>query len=72
MSVREHCTGVDWAEEIKGLVDIMYPDAEKIVLVMDNLNTHKAASLYKCYQPEEARRIMKKLEIIIHQSMGAG
>lgn len=41
----------------------MYPDVEKIVLVMDNLNTHKPASLYKKYPPEEARRIIRKLEI---------
>lgn len=63
VSVREHRTAVDWAEEIKYLMDEMYPDAEKIILVMDNLNTHKPASLYKKYPPEEARRIMKKLEI---------
>ncbi len=63
MSVREHLAAVDWAEEIRYLVDIMYPDAEKIVLVLDNLNTHKPASLYKRYPPEEARRIIKKLEI---------
>ena len=54
---------IDWAEEIKYLSDVMYPDAEKIVLVMDNLNTHKPASLYKKYPPEEARRIAKRLEI---------
>ena len=54
---------VDWAEEIKYLVDEMYPTAEKIILVMDNLNTHKPSSLYKKYPPEEARRIIKKLEI---------
>lgn len=54
-SVREHRTALDWAEEIKYLADKMYPDAEKIILVMDNLNTHKAASLYKKYPPEEAR-----------------
>ena len=41
----------------------MYLDVEKIILVMDNLNTHKPASLYKKYPPEEARRIIKKLEI---------
>lgn len=41
----------------------MYPDAEKIILVMDNLNTHKAASLYKRYPAPEARRIIKRLEI---------
>lgn len=63
VSVREHRTAVDWAEEIKYLVDEMYPDVEKIILVMDNLNTHKPASLYKKYSPEEARRIIKKLEI---------
>ena len=63
VSVREHRTAVDWAEEIKYLVDVMYPDAKKIILVMDNLNTHKPSSLYKRYSPEEARRITKKLEI---------
>lgn len=63
VSVREYRTAVDWAEEIKYLVDEMYPDVEKIILVMDNLNTHKTASLYKKYPPEEARRIIKKLEI---------
>ena len=63
VSVREHRTAIDWAEEIRYLVDIMYPDAETIILVMDNLNTHKPASLYKRYPPEEARRIIKKPEI---------
>lgn len=63
VSVREHRTAVDWAEEIKYLVDVMYPNAERIILVMDNLNTHKPSSLYKRYKPEEARRIIKKLEI---------
>ena len=58
VSVRERRTALDWAEEIKYLVDEMYPDAEKIILVMDNLNTHKPASLYKKYPPEEARRII--------------
>ena len=63
VSVREHRTAIDWAEEIKYLSDVMYPDAEKIILVMDNLNTHKASSLYKAYPAEEARRIYRKLEI---------
>lgn len=63
VSVREHRTATDWAEEIKYLSDVMYPEAEKIVLVMDNLNTHKPASLYKKYPPSEARRIIKRLEI---------
>ena len=63
VSVREHRTSVDWAEEIKYLVDVMYPDVDRIILVMDNLNTHKPSSLYKKYPAEEARRIIKKLEI---------
>lgn len=63
ISVREHRTATDWAEEIKYLVDVLYPEAEKVVLVMDNLNTHKTASLYKKYPATEARRIIKRLEI---------
>lgn len=47
VSVREHRTATDWTEEIKYLVDVMYSEAKKIVLVMDTLNTHKPASLYK-------------------------
>ena len=63
ISVREYRTAIDWAGEIRYLADTMYPDAEKIILVMDNLNTHKPTSLYKRYPPEEARRIIKRLEI---------
>lgn len=63
VSVREHRTATDWAEEIRYLAEEMYPDAEKIILVMDNLNTHKPASLYKAFPPEVARRILRRLEI---------
>ena len=63
VSVHEHRTAIDWALEIRYLADEMYPDAEKIILVMDNLNTHKPASLYKIFPPAEARRIIKRLEI---------
>ena len=56
-------TYIDWAHDIKYLSDEMFPEAEKIILVMDNLNTHKAASLYKAFPPAEARRIIKRLEI---------
>ena len=62
-SVHEYRTAIDWAEEIRYLTDVMYPDAQKIILVMDNLNTHKPAPLYKAFRPPEARRILKKLEI---------
>ena len=63
VSVHEHRTAIDWAMGIKYLSDEMFPDAKKIILVMDNLNTHTAASLYKAFPPSEARRIIKRLEI---------
>ena len=56
-------TAVDWAHQIEELVEIRYPKAQRITLVMDNLNTHRAASLYKAFEPEKARRIVEKLEI---------
>ncbi len=62
VSVTEHRTMIDFAHQMKWLVDEAYPQAEVIRVVMDNLNTHKAASLYEAFAPEEARRIVKKLE----------
>lgn len=61
-SVREHRTSEDWAEEVKDFVDGR-PDAEKIILIMGNLNTHTIASLYKRFPPSEAKRIKERLEI---------
>ena len=52
----------DFAQCMKDLVDVHYPEAEKIRVVMDNYNTHKASSLYKAFEPEEALRIMRRLE----------
>ena len=54
VEVRERRTKVDWAHVIKKLVDEDYPDRDRIVLVMDNLNTHKLSSLYKAFEPAEA------------------
>ena len=54
---------VDWARCVRELVDDWYPDATRIVLVMDNLNTHSIGSLYEAFLPDEARRIAKRLEI---------
>ena len=48
---------------MKDLVDKHFPDAEKIRLVMDNLNTHRLANLYEAFEPEEARRIIRKIEV---------
>lgn len=59
VSVRENRTALDWAEEIRYLVS----GCQKIILVMDNMNTHKPASLYKRFEPAEPRRILRKLEI---------
>ena len=63
VAVRERKTAIDWANEIKHLVDHDYPDAEKIVRVIDHLNTQKIASLYSAFPPEQANRLAKKLEI---------
>jgi len=63
VSVTAHRTKVDWAHQIKELLDIHYPDVEKVVLVMDNLNTHTGASLYEAFPPQEARRLLERLEI---------
>jgi transposase len=63
IKVTERRTMVDFAFCMRDLVDIHFPHAEKIVLVMDNLNTHKLASLYEAFAPAEARRIADKLEI---------
>jgi hypothetical protein len=60
--VTERRTRIDWAEFIKDLVT-MYPEAEKITLILDNLNTHTGASLYECFPPEAARMILDKLDI---------
>ena len=53
----------DWAQFIRDLVDVHCPTAEKVVLVMDNLNTHKLSSLYEAFDPEEAHRLRDKLEL---------
>jgi transposase len=63
IDITEHRTKVDWAHQIEELLDVRYPEAEKIVLVMDNLNTHTPASLYETFEPEEAKRLAEKLEI---------
>jgi hypothetical protein len=62
IAVTERRTGVDFAHQMQGLVDGRYPEAEMIRVIMDNLNTHKPASLYEAFIPAEARRLLKKLE----------
>lgn len=54
---------IDWAGQVKELLTIDYPDAEAVVLVMDNLNTHGIASLYEAFEPAEAHALAQRLEI---------
>jgi hypothetical protein len=61
--VTETRTRIDWALQVRNPVDVYYAQAEKIRLVMDNLNTHTFGSLYEAFPPEEARRIADKIEI---------
>lgn len=61
--VTDHRTKIDWAYQIKELLDVHYPDANKVVLVMDNLNIHSGSSLYETFQPAEARRLIDRLEM---------
>ena len=63
VAITEHRTRLDWARFIKGMLDDRYPQASKVRLVMDNLNTHSAASLYEAFAPEEAHRLARRLEI---------
>jgi len=54
-------TKVDWAHCLKDLVDVHFPEAEKIVVMSDNLHTHKPAALYEAFSPQEARRIIEQI-----------
>ena len=62
VNVAESKTAVDWAWQIKELLDVHYPHARKVHLVMDNLNTHGGAALYKAFPAEEAHRLLSRLE----------
>ena len=62
VEVTERRTRLDWADQVRRLLDVDYPEAEKVRLVLDNLNTHNAASLYEAFEPAEARRLARRLE----------
>jgi hypothetical protein len=61
--ISDQRTRLDWAACVRDLVDVHYPEAEVVVLVMDQLNTHSPASLYEAFPPEEAKRVTDKLDI---------
>lgn len=63
VSVTDRRTKVDFAHFVREVVDAHYPEADRIVLVMDNLNTHNPSSLYEAFDPAEARRVTERLEI---------
>ena len=63
LQVREQRTKADWAHFVRELIEVHYPEAEKIVLVLDNLNTHTPSSFYEVFEPAEAWRLSQKLEV---------
>jgi hypothetical protein len=63
VKVTDQRTAVDWAECMRDLVDVHFPDAEVVVVVQDNLNTHTPAALYQAFEPAEAKRIWDRLEL---------
>lgn len=71
VKVTERRTRQDWAWVMKDLVDSHFPKAKRITVVLDNLNTHKAASLYETFKPQEARRILDKLEFVYTPKHGS-
>ncbi len=63
VNIRERRTAIDWAFEIEELLVKDYPKAKKVVIVCDNLNTHKPGSLYKAFSPKKARKLLERLEM---------
>lgn len=63
VAVTAHRTSKDWARQVQQMLDVRYPHAIKVRLILDNLNTHRMASLYDAFPPEDARRLAERLEI---------
>jgi hypothetical protein len=62
IKVTDHRTRKDWAQAMQELSDVHYPEADVIVVVLDNLNTHSPSSFYEAFEPEEARRLVNRFE----------
>jgi hypothetical protein len=69
--VTERRTAVDWAHQMRHIIDTRYVDAERVTFVMDNLNTHSCASFYEAFEPAEARRLAEKIEIVYTPKHGS-
>lgn len=63
VAVRERRTKIDWAKEVEQLLRTRYASARKLTLVCDNLNTHTKGAFYETFEPQEARRIVRRLEV---------
>lgn len=72
VSVKENPTMVDLAQEIEYLHTVIYPDKQKVILVMDNLSTHTYASLYKAFPPEKAKELAKRRTFATYLNTGSG
>jgi hypothetical protein len=64
VSVRERRTKIDWTHEVKRLLEEDFPQAQKVILVCDNLNTHTKGAFYEAFAPEVARSLARRLEIV--------
>jgi hypothetical protein len=71
VNVTERRTAIDWAHQMRELVDVHCAKAERVTVVLDNLNTHTLASLYEAFEPGEARRIAAKLELVYTPKHGS-
>lgn len=69
--VKDHHTRLDWAEVVAHVVEEMYPHAQKITLIQDNLSAHKKSALYELFPPERARAILEKLEFVFTPKHGS-
>ena len=69
--VTDRRTRTDWAEQVRELLDVYYPGAQRITLVMDNLNTHRVASFYEAFEPAEARRLIERLDVVYTPKHGS-
>jgi len=71
VAVTDRRTKCDWAEQVRTLLDVHYPRAQRVTLVMDNLNTHSLASLYEAFVPSEARRLIERLDVVYTPKHGS-
>lgn len=69
--IKDQHTRLDWAEVVAHVIEDMYPDAEKVTLVQDNLSAHKKSALYEVFEPERARNILKKAEFVFTPKHGS-